>query len=56
VPFKNRSALNNDTGSVDYDLIGLKGHGIVVIGKDAWSALEHVERVEHICKILILIN
>ena len=40
-------------GSVDVDIIGLQRHGIIAIGKDAWSTFEHVERLEHICKIVL---
>ena len=45
--------LDKDTGNVDFDIIGLKQHGVVVIAKDAWSALEHCERLEHICQIVL---
>jgi L-fuculose-phosphate aldolase len=45
--------LNKDTGNVDFDIVGLKQHGVVVIAKDAWSALEHCERLEHICQIVL---
>jgi ribulose-5-phosphate 4-epimerase/fuculose-1-phosphate aldolase len=43
--------LNKKTGKVDFDIIGLDRHGIIAVGRDAWSAFEHVERLEHICKI-----
>lgn len=48
-------ALNLDEtcGSIDFDIIGLDRHGIIAVGKDAWSAFEHVERLEHICKIAL---
>jgi ribulose-5-phosphate 4-epimerase/fuculose-1-phosphate aldolase len=46
--------LNNETGEVDFDIIGLDRHGIIAVGRDAWSAFEHVERLEHICKIALL--
>lgn len=46
----------SETGKVEYDIIGLDRHGIVAIGKDAWSAFEHVERLEHICKIVLESN
>ena len=42
-----------DDGSVSYDIIGLDRHGVVSVGKDAWSAFEHIERLEHICKIVL---
>lgn len=45
--------LNNETGEIDFDIIGLDRHGIIAVGKDAWSAFEHVERLEHICKIAL---
>jgi L-fuculose-phosphate aldolase len=47
-------ALNlHEDGSIDYDIIGLDRHGIVAVAKDAWSAFEHVERLEHICQIAL---
>ena len=45
--------LNKETGEIEYDIVGLEQHGIIVIAKDAWSALEHVERLEHICEIAL---
>lgn len=45
--------LNQETGKVDYDIVGLDRHGIVAIGKDAWSAFEHVERVESVCRMVL---
>ena len=45
--------LNSDTGEIDFDIVGLEQHGIIAIAKDAWSALEHVERVESICQVVL---
>jgi len=45
--------LNPETGKVDFDIIGLDRHGIIAIANDAWSAFEHVERLEHICQIAL---
>lgn len=45
--------INQETGEVDFDIIGLDRHGIIAVGRDAWSAFEHVERLEHICKIAL---
>jgi len=45
--------LNKETGEVDFDIIGLDRHGIISIAKDAWTAFEHLERLEHICKIAL---
>lgn len=43
----------HDDGSVQYDIIGMDRHGVVSIAEDPWSAFEHVERLEHICKIYL---
>ena len=42
-----------ENGEVNYDIIGLKQHGVVIIAKDAWAAYEHCERLEHICQIVL---
>jgi ribulose-5-phosphate 4-epimerase/fuculose-1-phosphate aldolase len=46
-------ALDKSTGNVEFDIIGLDRHGIIALGKDAWSVFEHVERLEHICHIAL---
>jgi L-fuculose-phosphate aldolase len=45
--------LETKTGTVEYDIIGLDRHGIIAVGKDAWTVYEHVERLEHICQIVL---
>ncbi|NBO99444.1 MAG: class II aldolase/adducin family protein [Proteobacteria bacterium] len=45
--------LDFSTGKTTYDIIGLDRHGIVAVGKDAWTVFEHVERLEHICQIAL---
>jgi L-fuculose-phosphate aldolase len=50
-------AFHLDTnGKAEFDIIGLDRHGIVSIGVDALTAFEHVERLEHICKIALASN
>ena len=44
--------LDND-GNIDYDIVGIKGHGVVSIDTSPWRAYEHIERLEHICKIVL---
>lgn len=44
--------LDND-GNIDYDIVGIKGHGVVAIDTSPWRAYEHIERLEHICKIVL---
>ena len=34
-------------------IVGLDRHGVVAIGKTPWEAFEHVERLEHICRIAL---
>lgn len=40
-------------GNIGYDIIGIKGHGVVTIDTSPWRAYEHIERLEHICKIVL---
>ena len=40
-------------GNVAYDIVGIKGHGVVAIDSTPWRAYEHIERLEHICKIVL---
>ena len=38
---------------LDNDIVGIKGHGVVAIDTSPWRAYEHIERLEHICKIVL---
>ena len=49
--FKNLQ-LDKD-GNIAYDIVGIKGHGVVAIDTSPWRAYEHIERLEHICKIVL---
>ena len=40
-------------GNISYDIVGIKGHGVVAIDTTPWRAFEHIERLEHICKIVL---
>jgi L-fuculose-phosphate aldolase len=40
-------------GNIYYDIVGIKGHGVVAIDTSPWRAYEHIERLEHICKIVL---
>lgn len=44
--------LDSD-GHIAYDIVGIKGHGVVAIDTSPWRAYEHIERLEHICKIVL---
>lgn len=41
------------SGNIAYDIVGIKGHGVVAIDTSPWRAYEHIERMEHICKIIL---
>lgn len=40
-------------GVIAHDIIGIKGHGVVAIDTSPWRTFEHIERLEHICKIVL---
>ena len=40
-------------GEIMHDIIGIKGHGVVSIDTTPWRAYEHIERLEHICQIVL---
>ena len=43
----------DSSGNIKYDIVGIKGHGIVSVSTSPWRAYEHIERLEHICKIVL---
>jgi len=42
-----------DSNKVIYDIVGQKNHGVCAIGANPWDAYEHIERLEHICEIVL---
>ena len=46
--------LDDISGATKYDIVGIDGHGVVAIASTAWQAYEHIERLEHICKIVLV--
>ena len=40
-------------GNIAYDIVGIKGHGVVAVDTSPWRAFEHIERLEHICQIVL---
>ena len=46
----------DDKGNIAYDIVGIKGHGVVAIDTSPWRAFEHIERLEHICQIVLASN
>jgi len=45
--------LEESSGHCLFDIVGMKGHGVVSIDRTPWRAYEHIERLEHICKIVL---
>jgi len=43
----------DNRGNIAFDIVGIKGHGVVAIDTSPWRAYEHIERLEHICKIIL---
>lgn len=43
----------DSAGNIAYDIVGIVGHGVVAIDTTPWRAYEHIERLEHICKIVL---
>ena len=41
-------------GGIEYDIVGQANHGVTAVASDPWSAFEHIERLEHICQIVLL--
>lgn len=50
-----RDALKVDKdGQISYNIVGQELHGVTAVGKTPWEAFEHVERLEHICQIVLV--
>jgi L-fuculose-phosphate aldolase len=43
-------------GSLKYNIIGMDRHGAIAVDSSPWRAFEHIERLEHICKIVLQSN
>ena len=44
---------NTGTNILKYDIVGQKGHGVCAVGPNPWDAYEHIERLEHVCEIVL---
>lgn len=40
-------------GGIDNHIVGIDRHGVVSVDTSPWRAFEHIERLEHICKIVL---
>jgi ribulose-5-phosphate 4-epimerase/fuculose-1-phosphate aldolase len=46
-------ALGLKDGTLQYDVVGQGNHGVCSVGRNPWDAFEHIERLEHICQIVL---
>lgn len=44
----------DEQGNIGYNIIGIDRHGVVAVDTSPWRAFEHIERLEHICKIVLV--
>jgi len=44
--------LHRDGGLFNH-IVGIDRHGVVAVDTSPWRAFEHIERLEHICKIVL---
>jgi L-fuculose-phosphate aldolase len=42
-----------EDGALDAQIVGIDRHGVVAVDTSPWRAFEHLERLEHICKIVL---
>jgi L-fuculose-phosphate aldolase len=40
-------------GKLFYDIVAQSGHGVCAVGDNPWDAYEHIERLDHICEIVL---
>lgn len=45
--------LNEETGELKYNIVGMDRHGVIAVDTSPWRAFEHIERIEHCCKIVL---
>lgn len=40
-------------GELEFDIVGQTNHGVCAVAIDPWAAYEHIERLDHICEIVL---
>lgn len=43
----------DENGNIKYNVVGMDRHGVISVDTSPWRAFEHIERLEHICKIIL---
>lgn len=44
---------NTGTNTLKFDIVCQANHGVCAVGHNPWDAYEHIERLEHICEIVL---
>ena len=47
-----RFGLGRD-GTLVFVIVGQADHGVCAVATDPWAAYEHIERLDHICEIVL---
>jgi len=55
-PISGSLGLAVEEAMKDADIVGMDRHGVVAVGQTAWEAFEHIERLEHVCQIVLGAN
>ena len=53
---KSKLLFDKNLSKFTNNIVGIPNHGVVSIGNDVYEAFEHIERLEHISKIVMLSN
>ena len=40
-------------GALAFDIVGQANHGVCAVATDPWATYEHIERLDHICEIVL---
>ncbi len=40
-------------GTLEFDIVGQANHGVCAVASDPWAAYEYIERLDHICEIIL---
>lgn len=43
----------DNKSKIVYDIVGQAQHGVCAVGSSPWDAYEHIERLDHICEIVL---
>lgn len=46
-------APDQNNGSSKFDIVGIHLHGVVAVDRDPWAAYGHIERLNHVCEIVL---